>query len=57
MNKKYYNCFSYNLKNYLEQLGFKAIDKKEHHTTKRTFWVYPMTETLSVALKAWSFNK
>ena len=54
--KKFYNCFSYKQHEYLRELGFTPVTRIIHHETQKTIWVYSLSKTLSVALKAWSLQ-
>ena len=56
-NQKYYNCFSYPLKNYLNALGFQEINERTHNKTGKTYWVFKTSHSFSIGLKAYTLTK
>lgn len=56
-SKQYYKCFSLNLKKFIDVHGIKPLSNGIHPVTKRTFYVYEMTDELSKILTRWSQNK
>lgn len=56
-SKKYYKCFSYNLKKFIGVHGIKPLSSGVHQETGKTYFVYEMNQELSRILTIWTENK
>jgi len=56
IDKKYFQCFSLPLKEFLENKKIKSEFKAKHCKTNREFWLYLYSESnqLEKALEEWS---
>lgn len=57
-SKKYYNCFSKPLKDFLtEERGHVFIRRGVHSETQKDFWVFILDKYLAISLQLWSERK
>lgn len=54
MNRKYYDCFSIRLVQYLRDNNVEPLRAKTHHKTNKTIWVFELDDNLSKLLKEWT---
>lgn len=54
MRKKYYECYSYNLMQFLLENGQMPFSVTVHNKTKKTIWLFNINEKLSSSLKEWT---
>ena len=56
-NKKYFYCYSIQLKNFLKLQGINYAWRGRHKKSNNQFWVYPNSSTLDEALNNWNTYK
>lgn len=57
MEKKYFYCYSTNMKKFFCDNGLRYITKSVHDKTKRTFWVFESSDRVTELLNKWREDK
>lgn len=57
MKKKYYDCFSTLLKEFLEANEVYPYKTVTHHKNSNTIWVYLKNDELDLLLSEWTNNR
>ena len=54
---EYYKCYSINLKNWIAVHNIYPLSSGVHPITNKVYYVYEITDELSLVLTAWTNNK
>lgn len=54
---RYFYCYSYNLKCFLVENGYRYIVNSVNSNTQKKFWVFEGTDGLNKLLDAWRTRK
>ena len=54
---RYFYCYSYNLKRFLQENGQKFITSSVNTNTLKKFWVFEGTDELNKLLDTWRVRK
>ena len=54
---KFYSCYSINMLRFIKAHSIRPVSKGVNHNTGKTFWVFELTDELSVVLTKWTNNK
>ena len=57
MNNKYFYCYSYPLKKYLNKNNLNYITKAIHEKTNKKYWIFESSDALNSLLEEWRKNK
>ena len=57
MDRKYFYCYSYNLKTFLCENGLRYITNSVNSNTQKKFWLFERTEQLCGLLDVWRERK
>lgn len=56
-DKKYFYCYSPNLKDYFSSNGLPFLNKDVHKKTGKPYWVYQSGRMIDILLKEYRKNK